>query len=109
MMSDREPQTLSCRHMSIARCTLTDEHLQHKVPSPNQQPDKPGNAMARLIAGVTTTPSFRQRVDPLTDLSLLLSRLQRTILHANAEREARLRSSEFERAKAQAVGARCSR
>ncbi|KAK4115029.1 hypothetical protein N656DRAFT_747714 [Canariomyces notabilis] len=58
--------------------------------------------MARLTAGITTTPSFRQRVDPLTDLSLLLSRLQRTILHGDAEREARLRSSEFERAKAQA-------
>ena len=59
--------------------------------------------MARLIHGVTATPVPR-RADPLTDLSLLLSRLQRTILHADAEREARLKESEFEREKAHAVG-----
>ncbi|KAK4250546.1 hypothetical protein C7999DRAFT_11693 [Corynascus novoguineensis] len=57
--------------------------------------------MARLIPGVTATPTPR-RADPLTDLTLLLSRLQRTILHADAEREARLRESEFEREKARA-------
>jgi hypothetical protein len=44
-----------------------------------------------------------RRADPLTDLTLLLNRLQRTILHADAEREARLRESEFERDKARAV------
>ncbi|KAK3296243.1 uncharacterized protein B0H64DRAFT_397735 [Chaetomium fimeti] len=57
--------------------------------------------MARLITGVTPTPIPR-RADPLTDLTLLLSRLQRTILHADAEREARLRESDFERDKAHA-------
>ncbi|KAL2201589.1 hypothetical protein P885DRAFT_25463 [Corynascus similis CBS 632.67] len=57
--------------------------------------------MARLIPGVTATATFR-RTDPLTDLTLLLSRLQRAILHADAEREARLRESEFEREKARA-------
>ncbi|KAK4034919.1 hypothetical protein C8A01DRAFT_48807 [Parachaetomium inaequale] len=57
--------------------------------------------MARLIPGVTATPIPR-RADPLTDLTLLLGRLQRTILHADAEREARLREGEFEREKARA-------
>ncbi|KAH6627649.1 hypothetical protein F5144DRAFT_630930 [Chaetomium tenue] len=57
--------------------------------------------MARLIPGVTPT-SIPRRADPLTDLTLLLSRLQRTILHADAEREARLRESDFEREKAHA-------
>lgn len=58
--------------------------------------------MARLIHGMVVSPAPR-RGDPLTDLTLLLSRLQRTILHADAEREARLRESEFEREKAHAV------
>ncbi|KAK4151765.1 hypothetical protein C8A00DRAFT_35575 [Chaetomidium leptoderma] len=57
--------------------------------------------MARLIPGVTATPIPR-RGNPLTDLTLLLGRLQRTILHADTEREARLRESEFEREKAHA-------
>ncbi|KAK4242412.1 hypothetical protein C8A03DRAFT_40227 [Achaetomium macrosporum] len=57
--------------------------------------------MARLIHGVPVTPIPR-RTEPLTDLALLLNRLQRTILHADAEREARLRESEFERDKARA-------
>ncbi|KAK4146380.1 uncharacterized protein C8A04DRAFT_25890 [Dichotomopilus funicola] len=58
--------------------------------------------MARLIHGVTATPVPRRGADPQTDLTLLLTRLQRTILHADAEREARLRDSEFERDKARA-------
>ncbi|KXX79019.1 hypothetical protein MMYC01_204300 [Madurella mycetomatis] len=57
--------------------------------------------MAQLIPGVMATPAVRH-ADPLTDLTLLLSRLQQTILHADAEREARLRASEYERAKARA-------
>ncbi|KAL2181961.1 uncharacterized protein P884DRAFT_254128 [Thermothelomyces heterothallicus CBS 202.75] len=57
--------------------------------------------MARLMPGMTAA-SIPRRADPLTDLTLLLSRLQRTILHADAEREERLRESEFEREKAQA-------
>lgn len=60
--------------------------------------------MARVIPGVTAPP-VKQRADPLTDLTVLLSRLQRTILQADAEREARLRASEYERIKAQTVGA----
>lgn len=51
------------------------------------------------MAGLPATPVPR-RADPLTDLTLLLSRLQRTILHADAERETRLKQSEFEREKA---------
>ncbi|KAK4106742.1 hypothetical protein N658DRAFT_461612 [Parathielavia hyrcaniae] len=57
--------------------------------------------MGRLNHGDTATPMPR-RADPLTDLSMLLNRLQRTILHADADREARLKESEFEREKAQA-------
>lgn len=59
--------------------------------------------MVQLIPGVTVASPNTRRANPLTDLTLLLSRLQRTILHADAEREARLRTSEFEREKAQAV------
>ncbi|KAK3898192.1 hypothetical protein C8A05DRAFT_38228, partial [Staphylotrichum tortipilum] len=55
--------------------------------------------MARLIHGAPATPVPR-RADPLTDLALLLNRLQRSILHADADREARLRQSSFERDKA---------
>ncbi|KAK3301580.1 uncharacterized protein B0T15DRAFT_497300 [Chaetomium strumarium] len=57
--------------------------------------------MARLIHSVPVAPIPRH-AEPLTDLTLLLNRLQRTILHADAEREARLRDSEFEREKARA-------
>ncbi|KAK4639730.1 hypothetical protein QC761_710920 [Podospora bellae-mahoneyi] len=58
--------------------------------------------MVRFIPGVTaTSPGTNENgSDPLTDLTLLLNRLQRTILHADAEREARLKESEFEREKA---------
>lgn len=42
-----------------------------------------------------------RNADPLNDLTILLNRLQRTILHADAEREARLKENEFEREKAQ--------
>ncbi|KAL2260289.1 hypothetical protein VTK26DRAFT_5744 [Humicola hyalothermophila] len=58
--------------------------------------------MVQLIPGVTASLPAARRTDPLTDLTLLLNRLQRTILHADAEREARLRASEFEREKARA-------
>lgn len=61
--------------------------------------------MVRYIPGLTTTgvtPVVRP-ADPLTDLTRLLNRLQQTILRADAEREARLRTSEYEREKAQAV------
>jgi len=64
-------------------------------------PHKP--IMARFIPGVTVSPHATRHVDPLTDLTRLLSRLQQTILRADAEREARLRSNEFEREKAQTV------
>ncbi|KAK0723084.1 hypothetical protein B0T26DRAFT_705306 [Lasiosphaeria miniovina] len=57
--------------------------------------------MARLIYGVAvSTPSVRPS-DPLTDLTRLLSRLQHTVLRADADRELRLRTSEYEREKVQ--------
>lgn len=53
--------------------------------------------MARLsISSATLTPPNRQN-DALTDLTRLLSRLQQTVLRADAERERRLRTSEYER------------
>lgn len=60
--------------------------------------------MARLIQGAAA-PSVpvARHADPLTDLNRLLSRLQQNILRADAEREARLRASEFERQKVQTV------
>ncbi|KAK4465727.1 hypothetical protein QBC42DRAFT_260815 [Cladorrhinum samala] len=58
--------------------------------------------MVQLIPGITPAASPATRnADPLNDLTILLNRLQRTILHADAEREARLKENEFEREKAQ--------
>ena len=56
--------------------------------------------MARLIHGTASSAPTTRHADPLTDLNRLLQRLQQTILHADAEREARLRANEFEREKA---------
>ncbi|KAK3944284.1 synaptobrevin [Diplogelasinospora grovesii] len=53
--------------------------------------------MARFIQGVTHSAVSPRTTDPLTDLTRLLSRLQQTVLRADAERERRLRTSEFER------------
>ncbi|KAK1779238.1 hypothetical protein QBC45DRAFT_412052 [Copromyces sp. CBS 386.78] len=60
--------------------------------------------MVRYIPGLTTTgvTPVARPADPLTDLTRLLNRLQQTILRADAERESRLRASEYEREKAQA-------
>lgn len=57
--------------------------------------------MARLIHGVASPAPVTRHADPLTDLNRLLSRLQQTILRADAEREARFKESEFEREKVQ--------
>ncbi|KAK6193149.1 hypothetical protein LQW54_012751 [Pestalotiopsis sp. IQ-011] len=57
--------------------------------------------MARLNQAPMMTP--RRSVsnpDSFTDLNRLLARLQQTILHADAEREHRMRTSEYERNKA---------
>ncbi len=60
--------------------------------------------MARLTQ-VPIAPPRRDATnsDFLTDLNRLLDRLQQTILHADAEREKRLRTSEYERTKARIV------
>ncbi|KAK3333538.1 hypothetical protein B0T19DRAFT_440292 [Cercophora scortea] len=58
--------------------------------------------MARFMQGAAASGvPYTQHVDHFTDLSRLLDRLQHTILLASGEREVRLRTSEFERAKAQ--------
>ncbi|KAK3989524.1 hypothetical protein QBC44DRAFT_84675 [Cladorrhinum sp. PSN332] len=58
--------------------------------------------MVQLIPGITpATSSINRNPDPLNDLTVLLNRLQRTIIHADAEREARLKDNEYEREKAQ--------
>ncbi|KAK3357227.1 hypothetical protein B0T25DRAFT_538596 [Lasiosphaeria hispida] len=57
--------------------------------------------MVRLIHGIAVSTPSTRHADPLTDLNRLLNRLQQTILRADAEREARLRASEFEREKVQ--------
>lgn len=55
--------------------------------------------MARLsISSARLAPSSPQ-TDAFTDLTRLLSRLQQTVLRADAERERRLRTSEYERKK----------
>ncbi|KAI0550208.1 hypothetical protein F4679DRAFT_583701 [Xylaria curta] len=56
--------------------------------------------MARLTHGPVTPRRSVSNPDSLTDLTRLLDRLQQSILHADAERERRLRTSEHERNKA---------
>ncbi|KAI1426035.1 hypothetical protein F5Y12DRAFT_713691 [Xylaria sp. FL1777] len=56
--------------------------------------------MARLTQGPVTPRRSVSNHDSLSDLTRLLSRLQQSILHADAERERRLRTSEHERNKA---------
>ncbi|KAF2970299.1 hypothetical protein GQX73_g3268 [Xylaria multiplex] len=56
--------------------------------------------MARLTQVPITPRRSASNADSLTDLTRLLSRLQQSILYADAEREQRLRTSEHERNKA---------
>ncbi|KAI1660338.1 hypothetical protein F4813DRAFT_349604 [Daldinia decipiens] len=56
--------------------------------------------MARLAQAPITQKRTISSPDSLPDLNRLLDRLQENILHADAERERRLRISEYERAKA---------
>lgn len=61
--------------------------------------------MARLSFDPLAPQARTQSANPLADLDRLLGRLQQTILRADAERERRLRNSEFERQKLAFVGA----
>ncbi|KAI1384621.1 uncharacterized protein F4822DRAFT_368126 [Hypoxylon trugodes] len=56
--------------------------------------------MARLAQAPITPRRAISNPDSLPDLNRLLDRLQENILHADAERERRLRTSEYERSKA---------
>ncbi|KAI0400830.1 hypothetical protein F4802DRAFT_583105 [Xylaria palmicola] len=56
--------------------------------------------MARLTQAPITPRRSVSNPDSLTDLNRLLDRLQQSILYANADRERRLRTSEYERNKA---------
>ncbi|KAI1492061.1 hypothetical protein F5X96DRAFT_628617 [Biscogniauxia mediterranea] len=55
--------------------------------------------MVRVTQGPVTPGRSISNPDSLTDLNRLLSRLQQSILQADAERERRLRASEYERNK----------
>lgn len=69
-----------------------------------RQQDSTSN-MARLTHAPVTPRRSVSGPDSLTDLTRLLDRLQQSILHADAERERRLRTSEYERNKAGIVSA----
>ncbi|KAI5928381.1 hypothetical protein F4810DRAFT_643336 [Camillea tinctor] len=56
--------------------------------------------MVRVTQGPVTPGRSNSNPDSLTDLNRLLTRLQQSILRADAERERRLRTSEYERNKA---------
>ncbi|OTA60383.1 hypothetical protein K449DRAFT_435487, partial [Hypoxylon sp. EC38] len=56
--------------------------------------------MARLAQAPMTPKRAISNPDCLADFNRLLARLQENILHADAERERRLRTSEYERSKA---------
>ncbi|KAB5570793.1 synaptobrevin [Coniochaeta sp. 2T2.1] len=55
--------------------------------------------MARLSINSARISPISPQTDAFTDLTRLLSRLQQTVLRADAERERRLRTSEYERKK----------
>ncbi|CAN8096698.1 unnamed protein product [Discula destructiva] len=55
--------------------------------------------MVRTSSDTLAPQARTQYTDPLADLGRLLSRLQQTLLRADAERERRLRNSEYERQK----------
>ncbi|KAK0623280.1 hypothetical protein B0T14DRAFT_426226 [Immersiella caudata] len=57
--------------------------------------------MARLSQDSGTSAPVAKPADTFTDLNRLLDRLQQNILRADAEREARLRASEYERERVQ--------
>lgn len=59
--------------------------------------------MARLVQAPLTQNRVISNPDALNDLNRLLARLQENILHADADRERRLRASEYERSKARVV------
>lgn len=59
--------------------------------------------MARLSHGPAALAPGGRAADPLTDLTRLLGRLQQTVLRADAERERRLRASEYERRRVDTV------
>ncbi|KAI1457137.1 hypothetical protein F4805DRAFT_201896 [Annulohypoxylon moriforme] len=56
--------------------------------------------MARLVQAPLTQNRVISNPDALNDLNRLLARLQENILHADADRERRLKASEYERSKA---------
>ncbi|KAI0881865.1 uncharacterized protein GGS22DRAFT_51594 [Annulohypoxylon maeteangense] len=56
--------------------------------------------MARLVQAPLTQNRVISNPDALNDLNRLLARLQENILHADADRERRLRASEYDRSKA---------
>ncbi|KAL6414722.1 hypothetical protein AUP68_01254 [Ilyonectria robusta] len=63
--------------------------------------------MARL-SQAPGAPLNRSAIDSASsELGHLLLRLQQTILHADPDRERRLRTSEFERARVAAVSTHC--
>jgi len=89
---DTRPPTILPRfrpstHVIGTRLQIIDEHK-----------------MARISQGSATLSSSGARAtDPLTDLTRLLNRLQQTVLRADAERERRLRASEYERKRVETV------
>ena len=78
---------------------MSESHMSIRPPATSSSLRRRHPKMARLIHGLAETPAPR-RADPLTNLALLLSRLQRTILHADPDRESRLKHSAFDREKA---------
>lgn len=71
--------------------------------SPRQQELHTLGVMAQLAHDPLAPAQTSKPTDPLIDLDRLLGRLRQTILRADAERERRLRTSEFEREKVTVV------
>jgi hypothetical protein len=100
------PPTSLGYELDITRHRYQTRSAEHLASSNSRFDSGPWFSMARLsqgtaVAGASTSMPADIAVAELTQL---LSRLQQNLLHPTPERERRLRTSEYERAKAEAVG-----
>lgn len=95
LLVNDEPSLQPCKHIWPIQ--------EQQQTSPSQQQIHILCAMAQTTYDPLAPPQTSNPTDPLIDLDRLLGRLRQTILRADAERERRLRTSEFEREKVTVV------
>ena len=84
--------------------TTSQLDLDPEFPSAKRPPSQhPSPAMARLSSPGSPASSSQDFNRASAELGLLLSRLTQNVVHADPEREQRLRTDEYERAKLERV------